>query len=161
MVRPTINSTKRILQITPTTVTIGNRDLILIAVAKQNPDDGEPSDVAVGTNIKAVYCELWQQTTDNQPGSQNTIFAKGTNNTRISALEQGKLHDFGQKNNIFYTTQGLIGDANSNPIPVMRDWKKVPKGKQRMALGDSLYISVLSITNNVNFCGQFTFKAYT
>ena len=159
--RPIIQSAKHIVQHSLDSIAIGTRNLIPIAVAKDAPNLADASDVAVGTTIKAVYCELWIMAPANQPGTQVSIFFKGTADVQISALEMADLHGYVNKKNIFYTTMGLIGDANSNPIPILRQWIKIPKGKQRMGLGDRLLMSVLAQVEGVEICGQFTYKAYT
>ncbi len=161
MVRPTITSTKHIVQVSQADVMFGDRLLVNIAVAKQNPDLGDSIDVEVGATVKAVYVEMWIIGQGQATATQNSIVVKGTNDLAISAIQQSDLHDYSNKKGIFYTTQGLVGDVNSNPVPVIRQWIAIPKGKQRMALGDSIFLSMLAITADMTVCGQITYKSYT
>ena len=71
------------------------------------------------------------------------------------------MNSYANKKNILYTTQGVLGDTNSNPIPAMRGWFKIPKGKQRFGLGDKLNLNITSLTaDGMENCGIFIYKEY-
>ena len=156
-----INSRKHLVQITPTTATIGTISKILIAEAKQDVTGTDPNDVQVGALVKAVWVEIWVLGIDNQPSSTTVNFhKKPPGAANMSYSNSIALHTYSGKNDVFYVTQGLVGDANTNPVPFFRGWIKVPKGKQRMALGDQLVVNISGISNGVEFCGVFIFKEY-
>ncbi len=82
----------------------------------------------------------------------------------MTTAQMAALHDYDNKKNILFTSQALSPIDESMMIPVMRGWYKIPKGKQRMGLGDQLKISIRN--NNataidVNFCGLVIYKEYT
>ena len=159
MVRPTINSEKHIVQFALTTATAGATVPLEIASASANPTTR--TDVRVGATIKAVYIEIWANASMNPQGSTVMIVEKqssGGNPANFS--EMGNLHDYNNKKNIFYTTQGVTGDNNSNPIPFIRQWIKIPKGKQRFGLGDSLWLVLSPIVEDLVHCGLSIYKEY-
>ncbi len=104
---------------------------------------------------------MWVQGAGAQPGATTIIVEKlpgvGTN---ITAGEMAALDDYNNKKNIFYTTQGLVGDSNTNPAPLIRQWIKIPKGKQRFGLGDRLQFTILGLVDDIEFCGLAIYKAY-
>ncbi len=124
-----------------------------------------PIEVAVGAIVKAVFVELWILGEGAQPCTCTWIIEKTTNDVSPATQTQMQnLHDYPNKKNIFKTGQGVIGDSNSNPIPVIREWIKIPKGKQRFGLGDELGIVVSCIgeaDNGLEICGLAIYKEYT
>ncbi len=120
--------------------------------------------VAVGCVIKALFVELWILGESAQPCTVTWILEKIPASAGVvTQTEMQDLHDYPNKRNIFKMGQGIIGDSNSNPIPVIREWIKIPKGKQRMALGDSYQFTVSCIgeaDNGCEICGFVIFKEY-
>ena len=159
MVRPTINSEKHISQRSVTNVAFGAIANFVIAEAKKEPLLA--TDVRIGATIKAVFIEMWTNGTDAQQTSTTQVFEKlqGTQ-PFMSAPDIANLHDYANKKNCFNVSQGLIGDSNSNPMALMRQWYKIPKGKQRMGLGDKLVYNISGLTNDVDVCGFFLYKEY-
>ncbi len=70
------------------------------------------------------------------------------------------LHDYANKKNVLWTHQGLSSDQNTNAVPVLRGWVKIPKGKQRFGQGDSFELEMLAQVDGFNFCGLAIFKEY-
>ncbi len=161
--RPIIQSQKRIIQYTLTTLPTGGAVVELaIASAKQEISTANNIDVLVGSIVKAVYIELWYLGDGQQPATVEAVFIKSpAGNTGPDSTEFQNLNDFNNKANIFEFHQGLIGDANANPIPFWRGWVKIPKGKQRMALGDTLTIRTKAVTESAQICGMAIYKVYT
>ena len=119
------------------------------------------SGVDVGTKIMAVWVEVWLVGDDNQLGSQVLVVEKIQGGAGgIGFANLANLDAYANKRNIFYETMGLLGDNNSNPIPVIRQWVKIPKGKQRFAQGDSLRIGISAQAGNIEMCGESIYKAY-
>ncbi len=118
------------------------------------------NEVAEGSAIKAVYVELWliggtadqffTITLEKVPGAGNVqTFTESTN-----------LFAYVNKKNILYTTQGLApNDGVGQPVPVIRQWFKIPKGKQRWGLNDNLNLNIASRGDGtITVCGFFTYK---
>ena len=161
MVRPTINSEKHIVQVTLASTGIGTSVTQNIAQAQQNPSGSAANVVRVGTDIKAVYVELWFLAASQQPGTTVVIVEKLPGAAaNITAGDMADLHSYNNKKNIFYTTMGIVGDANTNPVPLIRQWIKIPKGKQRMGLNDRIQFTVLAQTDTIEWCGLMIYKAY-
>ena len=130
-----------------------------LAVGVSLPDSA--NSVRVGATIKAVYVELWVLANSQQPASIILIVEKQPGNGQdINLVGITALHDYPNKKNIFYSTQGLVGDANTNPVPFLRQWIKIPKGKQRFGLTDRLQVTILSQTEDINICGLMIYKEY-
>jgi len=159
--RAVINSEKRILQVTLSSVATGTTGYQTLVKAEQSVGSTDPTSVAAGSVVKAVYLELWILAGAQQPATTTTIVYKlATGADNPSSVDMGNLNAWVGKKNILESHQGLVGDANSNPIPFYRGWIKIPKGKQRFGLGDQLNFAVKSITDSVEFCGIAIFKVY-
>ncbi len=162
--RPVIQSEKHLVQITLSSVVALDSATETIVNAVQDVTPGNPRHVPVGAIVKAVYVELWLLGTGQQPNTTTVIVEKtpgSSRDTDITATEMGDLHGYFNKKNILETHQGLIGDANTNPVPFFRGWIKIPKGKQRFGLGDRFQLSIKAITEDVQYCAVFIYKAYT
>ncbi len=158
-----INSVKHIVQTSLTTI----QEQTALTTGIVNVVDAQPTtsvEIVVGAVVKAVYLEYWLLGESAQPCTATWIVEKVQNNAGAATqTEMQALHDYKNKRNILKSGQGVIGDSNSNPIPVIREWIKIPKGKQRFALGDSLKFMV-SITgqadNGGQICGFSIYKEY-
>ncbi len=125
-----------------------------------------PAHVAEGANVKACYVEYWlSQDSASTVGSYTLILQKNPgNNVAITSANMAALHDYDNKKNILFTAQGLLTPNDGGQVPAMRGWYKIPKGKQRMGLGDAMEIVIRN--NNataidINFCGVVIYKEYT
>lgn len=135
----------------------------VVQVVEDQPN--APGEVVVGAVVKAVFLELWLLGESSQPCTATWIIEK-VQNSVVSATQtqMQALDTYPNKRNIFKMGQGIIGDSNANPIPVIREWIKIPKGKQRMAVGDALKFSVSCIgetDNGLEYCGFALFKEYS
>ncbi len=159
--RAPIHSRKHYVQTSLSTVTTGAEASEIIVFAKESPSI--VSDVVEGAIVKAVYWELWAiGSVSNQ--FLTVIFAKypgGVNDATIT--EMAALGDWDNKKNILFTHQALASnDGIAAPIPIYRGWIKIPKGKQRMGLGDSLKFQIASRgSDDIIYCGFATYKEYT
>ncbi len=158
--RPTVNSEKRLVQVTLASVAalgIANVDIVN---AKQDPTLTDPADVNPGTVVTAVYAEMWLLGDGQQPATATALVMKAPAGTpNISSGEFANLNGYLNKKNILEMHQGLVGDANANPVPFFRNWIKIPKGKSRMGLGDRITFQIKGITEGTQFCGHFIYKA--
>ncbi len=64
------------------------------------------------------------------------------------------------KKNILFYSQGVIGDLTTQSIPVVRNWFLIPKGKQRMGLGDKIVETLTATAAVIQNCGFSTYKEY-
>ncbi len=119
--------------------------------------------VQEGALVKAMFVELWGLgTTADQFFTIILVKLEG-GFADPSFTNMTNLHAYTNKKNILYTTQGLAAnDGVANPIPLMRNWIKIPKGKQRMGLGDKIVLVIASRGDaTIKYCGFTTYKEYT
>ncbi len=162
MVRPMVHSVKHYVQYSIATVSGGTPLNKVIATAVAPDAAMGVDDVREGATIKAVYLEIWGRSSGATPSSGQMIIWKapgGTNNP--DATEMAALGDWDNKKNILYTTMGLFNDNDADAIALFKGWIKIPKGKQRMGLGDDLIYSIFCPTVDINVCGFATYKEYT
>ncbi len=143
--------------------TIRNQVLVdAVTVATAGASAGA---VEEGSLVKAIYLDFWVLGDDlTGTNSQiNSIFEKvPAGQVPVTAAQIVNLGSYPNKKNVFDSFQGNIGMAiDGNPAtPQLRGWHKIPKGKQRMGLGDKLVYSILSSGNDVAICGQAVYKEY-
>ncbi len=162
MVRPMVHSVKHFAQFSLANVALGGVAAKTIAVSVERPDANLTNEVVEGSTIKAVYLELW--VTGDDAVTSSAIFAvlkRPSGTAAISAAEFAALGDYDNKKNILETHQGILPANTSNPLNIFRHWIKIPKGKQRMGLGDILSVEIFAQTDGVQFCGFATYKEYT
>ncbi len=159
--KPVINSEKRIVQISLSNIAALATAGTNFVDAVQDPSATDPTQVAVGSVVKAVYVELWLLGSGQQPNTSSVIVCKkATGTVSPNFTQMQNLNGWEGKKNIFEMHQGLIGDANTNPSPFFRGWIKIPKGKQRFGLGDKMLFNIAAITEDMQFCGVIIFKVY-
>ncbi len=157
-----VNSNKHIVQNVVFPVATATTVNIVLANAVSDPDGTVSDEIRVGATIKAIFCEYWILGDGQQPSAVEMHLEKTVAGTTgpIFANSQS-LYVYPNKKNIFYQTQGIVGDANANPIPFIRQWIKIPKGKQRMGLGDLLIMSFANLTaDGIEVCGLSIYKEY-
>ncbi len=160
MVKAQVHSSKHYIQVSLATVLAGASLNTKFANAVAIQDVNLDSEVREGSTIKAVYIEMWVRGGETSPGSSLLSFYKGTSGSSMTFAEQISLNSYNEKKNVFYHTQGLTNDANADAIAFIRQWFKVPKGKQRMGLGDSLNLSISAQALDNIVCGFMTYKEY-
>ncbi len=162
--RPPIHSKKHIFQISQATVAqalVVSTNLIQAVEAQST----QPQHVNEGAVVKACYVEFWvSQDSASVVGSYTVVLCKDPGgNAGMTTAQMAALHDYDNKKNILFTGQGLLTPTDGGQVPVIRGWYKIPKGKQRFGLGDTLR---LVIRNNnataidINFCGLAIYKEY-
>ncbi len=131
------------------------------AVAIQNVDTN--FEVVEGSVIKAVYIELWLLGSGSTQSSYTCIVEKSQSGQAIPTFSQMTTLDaYSNKKNVLFSSQGLIGGSAANPTPVLRQWIKVPKSKQRFGLDDRYRISIASLgAQDLQGCGLVIYKSYT
>ncbi len=162
MVRPMVHSTKHYVQQSIGTSVPGTETHTVIAEGVAVANKNLVHEVEEGTSIKAIYLELWLRSAATAAASFTFLFCKlpsGTNNP--STAEMAAIGDWNNKKNVLYTTQGLVNDVDSTALNIYRGWIKIPKGKQRMGLGDNISWHLSAVGQSINFCGFTTYKEYT
>ncbi len=161
--RPQIHSKKHYVQMSRTSVAANAEvDVVLIDAQGVTVAD-QVFEVVEGASVKAVYIELWVESSGNQTSSIVTLGKFPSNLVAFTFTEMAALGLAANKNNVLFTHQGLASnDAIGNPIPVMRGWFKIPKTKQRFGLADRLILQIASQGDNtLEFCGFALYKEYT
>ncbi len=159
--RAPIHAVKHYVQVTLATATVGTLVQREIADSKSVISAGA-EDVLEGSIIKAIYLEFWIRGAETSPGAYQFIFGKAkAGSGGPTFAEIANLHDYNEKANVFFFSQALTNVSGADAIPVVKGWIKVPKGKQRMALGDKWYIAWAGLALDVNLCGFATYKEYT
>ncbi len=160
--RPIIQSRKHIVQIPLSTVlsTAANSENLVHSIEGSHATS---IDVSEGATVKAVWVELWLLNSAAALGSFTVIVVKnpGGANSPTTA-DMAALHDWDNKKNIFYTSQGITPRNTTFPMNVLKQWIKIPKGKQRFGLNDRLTVAIRNnVTDDLNYCGSAIYKEYT
>jgi len=161
LVRPMVHSTKHYVQQsigTSVPGTLTNTDVVVgVAVGNKN----NVSECEEGSTVKAIYFEMWFRSAATAAASFTFIIAKRQDEAGApSAAEMAALGDYTNKRNVLFTSQGLVNDVDADAMNVIRTWVKIPKGKQRIALGDHIFWTLSAIGQSINFCGFQTYKEY-
>ncbi len=160
--RPVINSKKHYVQTTLASITgQGVVNITLINTIEGAPT--VPSHVGEGSIVKAVFVELWVLNSAANIASFTVAIYKNPGGSNVcDNTEMANLHDYKNKKNILFTSQGIMPRNSTFPMGVIRTWIKVPKSKQRFGLGDTLLITIRNnTTDDLNFCGITTYKEYS
>lgn len=156
-----IQSVKHIINVTPSTVGLATLAQLQLALGTLVGDVDASSEVPVGAKIAAVYLELWVTSDDAAQGSVTVNLEKTSNQmTAMTYANSIALDSYLNKKNVFYVTQGLTPPNVQSGIPFVRQWVKIPKGKQRFGLGDKLALNVSGISNGAVYCGVIIYKYY-
>jgi len=158
--RPIIHSTKHYVQQSRSqaaTVSTVNIDIIR---GVESTTANAVDEVAEGSNVKAVFVEMWLLDSSNDGSFIVTLTKDPSGLSAITFAQSNAIGTHGNKKNCFYMTQGLSANNGvGNPVPIIREWFKIPKGKQRFGLGDKLRLNITNNgLNNLEFCGFFTYK---
>lgn len=156
-----IHSRKHIIGQTVYNVGLGAINQIDVVHAVERTTANAAQEVTEGSIVKAIYVEHWVTSDDAAAGSQVLSVEKiPSSGTPMTYAQSIALDSYPNKKNIFFTSQGLVAPNVSTPLPVIRQWVEIPKGKQRMGLGDKIVLNLSGITNGVSACGLFIYKEY-
>ncbi len=161
--RAPIVSRKHIIQHTQFTVSSAAKTTFTDANSVPVQDVNANFEVIEGSVIKAVYIELWLLGSGTTQSSFVVIVEKSQGGTADPTFtEMTTLDAYPNKKNVLYSSQGLIGPSDTNPVPVLRQWLKIPKSKNRFGLGDRIRISVASLgAQDLQGCGLTIYKSYS
>ncbi len=157
-----IHSVKHYVQISLSTVLAGQILVTNLAHAVSSAALGDSDEVIEGAIVKAIFVELWVRAGDTAPGSTLVSLIKVPGGGGLpNFTEMVDLWNYDNKKNVLYHTQGLTNDQDADAIPFVRQWFKIPKGKQRMGLNDKLVLTVSAQALDNIVCGFATYKEYT
>ncbi len=158
-----INSVKHYVQIENAALADGARRSTELVDAVAAPATSTVQDVKQGAVIKAVYLEYWlkpNSTAGTEVKFQFAIEKVVSGGAPLTFTQLNNLQSHVNKKNIFYFSQGVLGDLTTASMPVFRSWLLLPKGKQRFGLGDKLVIALSATGATINNCGFSTYKEY-
>ncbi len=161
--KPIVHAVKHYVQFPITQITTATAESIILAQAVESTVANSASEVEEGALVKAVYIELWLENQGNLGESIVTVCKDTKNGGGPTFSNMAALFTYINKKNIFFTHQGLTSnDGVSQPTNVLRGWIKIPKGKQRMGLGDTIVLNISNTSSNsLNRCGFATYKEYS
>ncbi len=122
------------------------------------------NEVMEGAIIKAVYVEMWvkgEGASDADTQFNLAIYKNpgGTNNMLIADIINLMAYD--NKKNVLFASQGVIGGiGGGQAVPVIRQWVKIPNGKQRFGLKDKFTVALASTGQTMQVCGLMVYKEY-
>ncbi len=160
--RAPVTSVKHYVQRSLNETMAGAATAVTLASVVDQPNAA--AEVHAGSVIKAVFIEMWARANDIAAGSVLLTLVKCPDGQTPNFADIANLDDYNNKKNVLYHTQGLSNDKLGSAIPFIRQWFKIPKGKQRFGLNTSLNIAIRN--NNataidLNVCGVFIYKEYT
>ncbi len=158
--RAPIHSVKHYVQVSLASVAAGTLNQTIIANSLEQSAVNTSNEVVEGSIIKAVYVEMWVRTNDTSPGTALLSLVKTVDASNFVFADAIALHDYTNKKNILYHTQGLTNDQDADAVPFVRGWFKIPKSKQRFGLGDRLVLGIAAQALEQNICGFMTYKEY-
>ncbi len=160
-----INSIKHYVHRTNIAVTSGSASAHVVLDAVNAPATSTSAQVIEGAIVKAIHLEYWILS-DGVTSSINQfaliVEKVPTGSASATAAQMLNLGAYDNKKNILFTTQGIVGagiDGQAS-VPLLRQWMLIPKGKQRMGLGDRMVISIAPVGFTMNWCGISTYKEY-
>ncbi len=163
MVAP-INSVKHYVQRENAPITAATRVALIVANAVIAPANSATEEVREGSIIKAIFLELWlkgQGASDSDAKFQMALEKAPGDQAGVTFTDMNNMQAYDNKKNVLFFSQGVIGGiGGGQSIPVVRQWFKIPKGKQRMGLGDALVASVSATSEIIQLCGFSTYKEY-
>ncbi len=160
-----INSIKHFIARPRADTTAASVTNLVVAEAAAAPASAATIEVLEGSIIKAVWIELWILTAGASGSSAQvtiTLEKISSNGTPPTFTQMLNLQAYPNKKNILFTHQGVQETTldGSNSVPIMRQWFLIPKGKQRMGLGDSINLNIAAVAENLTSCGMFIYKEY-
>ncbi len=158
-----INSIKHYVQRDQASIAAAARDSILIVDATAQNAVTAVNDVVEGSIVKAIFLEYWlhsEAAAGSEPKFQLVVEKVPAGQSAITFAQMNNLMSYPNKKNILFFSQGILGDQTTQSVPVVRQWFKIPKGKQRFGLGDQFVVSISATSFTMVVCGFATYKEY-
>ncbi len=161
-----INTIKHYVHRTNISVATGTNRTEVLAESVVAPATANSFSVKEGSIIKAMHIEFWI----NSDGATGTtvqfiliVEKVPAGQASVTTAQIVNLGAYPNKKNILYSTQGNLGASvdGQSSIPLIRSWLLIPKGKQRMGLGDEIVATIHPIGSvGAAVCGLTTYKEY-
>lgn len=161
--RAPIHANKHYVQFTRATVATVSIGTVNLVEGVNVTAANAVNEVQEGAIVKAIYVEVWLENSANTGSFVVTVYKQDAGAALMTYAQSVALGTFNGKKNILFTSQGLPpNDGVSGPVPIIRQWIKIPKGKARMALGDKMRLTVSNAGgDDLDYCGFATYKEYT
>ncbi len=163
MVAP-ITSKKHYVHLSNSSIASGADTSFDAVEAVVAPATANSQEVQEGSVVKAVFFEIWvwgSEISGNDTQFLMAIEKRPSEAPAMTFAQSSNLGAYPNKKNILYTTQGVIGGRDTQAIPLIRNWLLIPKGKQRMGLGDFISVTIAATGAAMQRCGIMTFKEYS
>ncbi len=162
MVAP-ISSIKHYVAKTNSTIATGTTIVHTVATAVAKGAARSATNVVEeGCVLKAIHLEYWLKGTGSTSTTQFVfiVYKLPSGQANPTQTDMLNLQAWNNKKNILFSSQGVLSEEGAGQsIPVIRDWMKVPKGKQRFGLEDKFQVAISSV-GTLQFCGLATYKEY-
>ncbi len=161
--RPPIVSRKHIVQFTQYTVNSATVTTHVPVKAVPIQDVNSNFEVVEGSVVKAIFVEMWLLGAGTFQSTFVVIIEKlPVNAASPTFTEMTSLDSYDNKKNVLFISQGVLAGSGGNPTPVLRQWIKIPRGKQRFGLQDEINISIAAIgSDNITGCEFEVYKSYS
>ncbi len=127
------------------------------------PATASAASVTEGAVVKAIFIELWLLS-EGAAGSTtqfNVALEKlPTGNPLMTAAQILNMGAYPNKKNVLYYSEGVLSGEDTGSVPILRQWFKIPKGKQRMGLDDRIVLNFSPVGQATRRCGFETYKEY-
>ncbi len=131
--------------------------VLLVTSVAEGATRSLATDTYEGSIVEAVYVEHWLSGVTIDKTATWVIVKRPASVAAPTFTDMANLGSYANKKNILNSGQGLM-PTNGNVMNIYKGWIKIPKGKQRFGLGDSLVLIIAAVGTNVNHCGLSTFK---
>ncbi len=157
--RPRVHTEKHIQQRSIFIIANGAINTTNIATAVAAPSGTVVAEVREGCTISAVYIEMWLTGDDVLTSSAIVSLEKRVAGVAaMAAGDAAALNVYPNKKNLFHVQMGLVPSKDQNPMASIKGWFKIPRGKQRFSLGDSLVLNIFAQSDGITGCGFMLYK---
>ncbi len=160
-----INTVKHYVQQSNISIASGAAVVFNAVVAVANTAlPASTNEVVEGAIVKAIYVEWWFKGTgasDADTQFNFVLFKNPGGSNNMTYTDALNMMAYDNKKNILFVSQGVIGGVGGGQsVPVIRQWIKIPKGKQRFGLNDKFQILTATTGEAMQACGVVVFKEY-
>ncbi len=156
--RPRVDTVKHYIQLDATVVAnAATLPIVIVQAVARGASRANTFTVEEGSTVTAIYLEYWVSGVTAEKTASWFIVKRPSALATPTFAETQNLQAYTNKRNILNAGQGLA-PTGGNILPIYKQWIKIPRGKQRMALGDIIQLNISAVGTNVNICGFSTYK---
>ncbi len=163
-IKPMVHSIKHYISSTNTSVASGAARVVVLADAILVGTPASTLEIIEGSTLKSVFIEHWIKSSATAGTSVqfSAVLEKvPANASSASVSNVANLQAYENKKNVLWHGQGVLGDTTTQGVPILRQWFKIPKGKQRFGFGDRLVLTIVAVGEAFRTCGSSTYKEYS